>query len=130
MNTKLARALIVSPEGPLRDGLLALLTALPRVEIVGVAEDSASALSLIQEHCPALVVLDADLPGDQVWTALRTIKGRWPRIRCVVLASTVERQHAAELAGADSTPLKGYPAEKLYAMIEKLLGDGEAVISE
>jgi DNA-binding NarL/FixJ family response regulator len=121
MNDNRVCALIVSQPGPLRDGLRALLTAMPQIEIIGETNDSASVLGILQKHCPTLVLLDADLPGNEVWHGLETIKADWPEIRCIVLSSTVEQQQAAQLAGADSAPLKGFLAEKLYTTIEKLL---------
>ena len=68
-----------------------------------------------------LVLMDADLPGDEARDTLRAIKTNWPQVRCIILASTVEQQQVAALAGADSAPLKGLLAEKLYATIEMLL---------
>jgi DNA-binding NarL/FixJ family response regulator len=65
--------------------------------------------------------MDADLPGNEARDALKVIKTNWPRVRCIVLVSTVEQQQAVALAGADSAPLKGLRAEKLYATIEQLL---------
>ena len=114
-------ALIVSQPGPLRDGMRALLTAMPQIEIIGEAGDMTSALRMIQGYCPTLVLLDADLPGDEVWNALKTIKANWPDVRWIVLANTVEQQQAAERAGADSAPLKGFLAAKLVATIEGLI---------
>lgn len=121
MKTNCVSALIVSQPGPLRDGLRALLTAMSRVKIIGEVSDTASVLRMIQEHRPTLVLLDADLPDGEVGNTLKAIKADWPQVRCVVLASTVEQQQAVALAGADSAPLKGFLAEKLYTTIEKLL---------
>jgi len=121
MKPNCVSALILSQPGPLRDGLRALLTAMSRVKIIGEASDTASALRTIQKHRPTLVLMDADLPGDEAWNTLQAIKTDAPQVRCIVLASTVEQQRAAELAGADSAPLKGLLAEKLYATIEQLL---------
>jgi DNA-binding NarL/FixJ family response regulator len=114
-------ALIVSQPGPLRDGLRALLSAMPQIEVIGEASDIALVSRMIQEHCPTLVLLDADLPGNEVGNTLKTIKANGPEVRCIVLASTIEQQQAAQLAGADSAPLKGFLAEKLYTTLEKLL---------
>lgn len=121
MKANSVSALIVSQPGPLRDGLRALLTAMSRVKIIGEASDTASVLRVIYRHCPTLVLMDADLPGDEAQDTLKAIKTNWPQVRCVVLVSTVEQQQAVALAGADSAPLKGLLAEKLYAAIEELL---------
>jgi len=121
MESNCVSALIISRPGPLRDGLRAVLTATYRVKLIGEASDTASALRVIQEHCPTLVLMDADLASGEAWNTLKAIKTDWPQVRCIVLASSVEQQKAAALAGADSAPLKGLLAEKLYATIEQLL---------
>jgi len=74
MKTHCASTLIISQPGPLRDGLRALLTAMSRVKIIGEASDTASALRTIQKHRPTLVLMDADLPGDEAWNTLQAIK--------------------------------------------------------
>jgi DNA-binding NarL/FixJ family response regulator len=114
-------ALIVAEPGPLRDGLQVLVTAIPRVEVVGRAGDVALALRLLAEHRPTLVLLDASLRGDGDWSTLRRIKLELPQVRCIALVDDAREQERARSAGAAAAVLKGFPAAKLVEAIETLL---------
>lgn len=121
MVTNNAATLIVTRSGSLHNGLLALTTAIPRVEVVGETSDAASALEMIGQHRPTLVLLDAGLPGSAAWMVLETIKRSWPGTRCIVLAGSVKQQSEASALGADVVLLEGVPPAKLVAAIEHLI---------
>jgi DNA-binding NarL/FixJ family response regulator len=114
-------ALIVTGPGSLQNGLLALMTAMPQIEVIGEAGDAIAALEMIAEHRPDLVLLDTDLPGSEPWTLLQRIKHDWPATRCIALAENVAQQQEAEAAGADIALVKGFPPAKLIAAVESLL---------
>jgi DNA-binding NarL/FixJ family response regulator len=116
-----ASALIAARPGPLQDGLQALMTAIPQIEIVARADDASAVVRLVTEYRPSLVLLDTSLVGNEAWTMLRQIKAEWPQARCTVLADNVQQQQEATAAGADAVLLKGFPAARLVATIEKLL---------
>ncbi len=109
-------ALIATRPGSLQDSLVALMTTMQQVNVVLIAEDTAAVLRTMAQHCPALVVLELDLP-----TALQEIKNRWPLTRCIALADNVQQQQESELAGADAVLLKGFPAAGFIAAVEGLL---------
>jgi DNA-binding NarL/FixJ family response regulator len=113
--------IIVARPGPLREGLTTLLGTLPTVTSVMMAEDGASGLHAVETNRPALILLDAGLPNDEVWSVLYQIKTRWPHIPCVVLTDTVQVRQQAEGAGANRALLKGFPAAKLSVILEQLL---------
>jgi two-component system nitrate/nitrite response regulator NarL len=121
MVTNSATTLIVVRPGSLQNGLLALTTAIPRVKVVGEASDAASALRMVSEHRPALVLLDTGLPGNEAWMVLGCIKRDWPQTRCIVLAGDVKQQREAGVLGADVTLLEGAPPARLVAAIEQLM---------
>ena len=114
-------ALIAGRPGPLRDSLVALLTTIPCIGYVSQADDMLSVMRMATETCLDVVLLDARLPGDRDWTALRKIKARSPRTQCIVLADSGQQQWEARAAGADAALLKGFPARRLVAIIESLL---------
>jgi DNA-binding NarL/FixJ family response regulator len=74
---------------------------------------------------PDVVLLDASLPEDQVWGALREIKHAWSHTRSIVLVEDSQQKQKAQAAGADVALIKGYPATKLIAAIEGLLPQEE-----
>jgi len=117
-----AAAMIIAKRSVLRDGLRALVMAMPQLKAVHEADDLTSALKL-SEPQPALVMLDlpARRNGEDAWLTVRRAKARWPQARCIFLANDVQQQQEAESAGADVVLLEGFPPEKLVAAIVKLL---------
>lgn len=113
--------LIVARPGRLRDALRALLNTLPRLQIVGQADDGPSALKMLSERQPTLVLLDSTLPDDEIKALLSQVKAHRLQPRCIVLAENPEQQQAGKNAGADEVLLKGYPVAKLLANLERLL---------
>jgi DNA-binding NarL/FixJ family response regulator len=113
--------LLIARPGALRDSLKALLMALPQIAAVKVADNAASALSMVETYHPALTVLDSNLSGGQGWRLLKQIKRRWPYIQCVVLVDTVQHLRHAEAMGATKAVVKGYPAAKLSVTLERML---------
>jgi DNA-binding NarL/FixJ family response regulator len=116
-----ASALIIAGPGPLRDGLRALLGTMPQIRSVSVVNDLGSALKAEVPPTPALVLLDGGSTKDQVWLAVRRVKGRWPQARVIILVSDVEQEGEAEAAGADAVLLQGLPAGRLVAAVVRVL---------
>lgn len=113
-------ALIAARPGPLRESLRCLMDALPRIKIIGAAGDATSALRMVLERSPGLVLVDAALPGDENGSLVRQVKARQPQTRCVVLTDTVGQQYV-QADNADAVLLKGASAAKLVETIEGVL---------
>ena len=111
--------MIVAPKGRVRDGLQALLMAMPQVERIDLADDVPSALT--SERAPALVLLDVDQHRDDIPAALESIRSRWPGVRCLILANSVQEQQVAKAAGADDVLLKGFPTARLFESVRGLI---------
>ncbi len=121
MPKQVTLALIVARPGPLRNSLQALMTTMPQIEILAETSDPSALLRMGAGIQPDLVLLDADLPEDQVCAALVQIKEEWSQTRTIVLVKDAQQQQEIQAAGADVVLLKGYPAAKLIAAIEGLL---------
>lgn len=113
-------ALIVAKPTRFRDGLRALLRAMPQIEVVVQADNFSAALRIVAERAPAFILLDSSLLSDQV-EIIRQTKIHSPRTYCIVLADNVKQQQLAWANGADEVLLAGFSAPKLFASIEKLL---------
>lgn len=113
--------LVLGKPGPLRDGLVALLRTVPKVGVVKLADDAVAGLTMIAQHNPKLVLLDAALPKDTAWMVLQQVKIKWPGIHCVVLGDSIQHCQRAELAGASRVILKGSSAAQLPVTIERML---------
>jgi CheY-like chemotaxis protein len=115
-------ALIVASAGTLQNGLLALMTTIPQISAVLVAEDFSSALRMITDHRPRLLLLDMDLPEDGAQTILVKIKSESLDIGSVALVDSVQQGQQAESLGAVGVLLKGFSAAKLISVTEEILG--------
>ncbi len=114
-------ALVISKQGTLQNGLLALLTTIPQISAVLVAEDAPSGLRMLKDHRPRLVLLDMALAEDGAQTILKQIEAQWPGIRCIALTDGVQQKQAAETLAADVVLFKGFRATKLISVTEELL---------
>jgi DNA-binding NarL/FixJ family response regulator len=94
-------------------------------EDVDCAENTASALETIAEYHPDLVVLDTGIAGGETSTVIEAVKSDGLRSQCLVLADDVLQRREAELAGADVALLKGYPAAKLFDLIQRIVDTHE-----
>lgn len=119
--TDFVPAFILTKSGRIRDGLSALLGAIPDIGLIGQIEHGKAVLQLVPSHYRALVVLDANIPGSEVWVALKEIKAKDSQTRCIVLVANTLQQQMAQAAGADSVLFTGFTAVDFFSAIEELL---------
>ena len=118
-------ALLAVRPGPLLDALRALVSTIPRIGTVREAWDSRSVLEMVIRYQPALVLLEAALPGGEGGSVIERIRATRPEVQCLVLADTCQEKRAAKAAHADTVLLKGLPPAKLVEAIERsLVGHG------
>ena len=119
MTKKPVLTLVVSNSGSLQNGLLALLTTIPQISLVLADEEKKTALGLVKNHQPALAILDMSIPGvkEVIWQ----IKELGTNIQMIALVDDVKGQKDAEELGVDSVLLKGFSAQKLIDIVEKLI---------
>jgi len=86
------KIIIVDDHGLFRAGLHALLANRPEIEVIGEAADGDTAVRLIYETRPDLVLMDVSMPGLNGIEATRQIKERYPDTR--VLALTVHENES------------------------------------
>jgi DNA-binding NarL/FixJ family response regulator len=116
-------ALLVSSSGDLQNGLLALTTTIPAISAVLVAEDTKSAWRIIENHQPALIILDVSLPKAQ--DIIKQIKSQWSHIHLVVLTDDLSLGKDVKTLGADSVLIKGFSPQKLVEVIEDIIASIE-----
>ena len=114
-------ALIVARPGRMREGLRALLRTIPRIKIVEQVDRGSAALAMVTQKRSTLVLLDSSLPSEEMWTAVKQIKAKWPQTQCIVVADTIRQQGMAHTSGADGVLLKGFAAETLFLTIDEVL---------
>jgi DNA-binding NarL/FixJ family response regulator len=116
------RVLIADDGTHWRNGLRALLSSLPAVDVVREASDGQEAIRLVEDAQPDVVLMDVRMPELDGLRATRLIKRRWPQVRVVVLTLYAAYLAEAIAVGADGFLVKGCPTEDLLAAV---MSDGQ-----
>ena len=114
------RVLICDDQVVVREGLRAILSTAPGIQVVGEASDGAEALELVPQTQPAVVLMDLKMPGLNGVQATRAIRDRYPDVRVLVLTTydADEWVFDAIRSGASGYLLKDTPREGLIAAIK------------
>lgn len=92
------RLIVVDDEALFREMLVRTLSAEPGLEVVGVAGDGETAVSLAREKRPDVVLMDIELPGEiDGITAALEIKREMPKTGVVILSVHSERRYVMSL---------------------------------
>ncbi len=71
----------------MRERLVAMLSELPDIEIIGQARDGLEAIDLIQKLKPEVVILDIRMPGKSGIDVLQNIKENDPTTRVIMFTN-------------------------------------------
>jgi DNA-binding NarL/FixJ family response regulator len=123
------RVLVVDDHPVVRHGLMAILRWEQDMEPVGEAADGAEAVRLILELQPDVVLLDLRLPQLSGVEVMRSVRGRVPHTRFLVLTTydTDEYIAPALAAGANGYLLKDAEPDELSRAIHALMEGGAAL---
>jgi DNA-binding NarL/FixJ family response regulator len=120
-------AYVLARSGRMRDGLVALLRAEPRIGAIRQVAGELTELMSVPNHHQALILLDARLMNQELWRYLEQIKENSSHTQCkyIVLADNVFQQRLAKAAGVDKVLLAGFPAAQLFSTIDDLFNQAE-----
>lgn len=128
MNTPV-RVVIADDHPVVRTGLRLMLSMRETFELAGEAVDGASAVRLVGELQPDVVLMDLRMPGMDGIAALEQIRREWPRVAVVILTTYNEDELMIRglRAGARGYLLKDADVEVLLQAIERV-ARGETLI--
>ena len=113
--------LIVANPGVLRDGLHALVTAIPQTCIIGETDNLSMALETVSKYHPHLVLLAGNIGFEESLAFLHQVKSRSPQTRRLILVDSVVQKQEIEVPGVEAVWVKGTVSSELVADIKRLL---------
>ena len=115
------RVLLVDDHAVVRAGLRLFLADQADLEVVGEAEDGASAVAQAQELVPDVVLMDLRMPGLDGIAATRQIRAALPQTAVVVLTTYTDTANVSRAiaAGAIGYVPKDVPPPELVATIRE-----------
>jgi len=113
------RVVLVDDHLVMRQGLGMLVRDEEDMEVIGEASDGESAIELIRQLKPDVVLMDISMPGMTGIDAARIIHAELPEVRIIGLSmfDELERAQAMMEVGASAYLSKSGPAENLLATI-------------
>ena len=113
------RVLLADDHALMREGLRALLTAAPDIEVVGEVRTGREAERQVLQLNPDVVLMDIAMPDLNGIEAARVIHAKCPAVRIVMLSmhATAEYVYRAFEAGASGYLLKEAAAEEVITAV-------------
>jgi DNA-binding NarL/FixJ family response regulator len=111
---------VVDDHAIVREGLVALLSAMDGTHVIGQAAEAAGALALVASEEPDVVLMDIQMPGEMDGIeATRRITDEHPGVRVVMLTMSEDDDTvvSAIRAGASGYLLKGSGAQEVLAAV-------------
>jgi DNA-binding NarL/FixJ family response regulator len=114
------RVLICDDQWIVCEGLEAILSSDPDIEVVGTANNGHQALERIHEVEPDVVLMDLKMPGMNGIQATQQITTQYPQIKVLVLTTYSADEWIVDAirSGAAGYLLKGTPRESLIEAIK------------
>jgi two-component system, NarL family, nitrate/nitrite response regulator NarL len=111
------------------EGLGIILDAEDNLAVLGVAHTTNRAIELVDAHRPAVLLLDAHLPGGDPAQAVAAVRAASPT-KVLMLSADARQQtvEAAVASGADGVLAKHEPSRQLITAIRKLADGKESMV--
>jgi NarL family two-component system response regulator LiaR len=105
---KKIRVLLVEDQAVVREGVAAILSYVPDIEVVGQAKDGIEAVEMLNNTHPEVILLDLVMPRQDGLATIPIIKEKLPEAHILVLTSFAdsERVYQAIKFGAQGYMLK------------------------
>lgn len=113
------RVLVIEDHPVVRQGLVALLSNAPDIEVVGSAADGLEGIEVFNSLRPDVTLIDLQMPRLGGVEAIQRLRSEWPDARVIVLTTFDgdEDIYRAIQAGAKAYLLKGMEVEELLTTI-------------
>jgi DNA-binding NarL/FixJ family response regulator len=124
----MTRVVVAEDEALVRDGLVAIVSSHPDIEVVGTAADGEQAVSMTSRLRPDVVLMDLRMPVlDGIEATRRIVAATDARVLVLTTVQTDETVAAALEAGAGGFLLKSSTREQLWVGVQAV-ASGEALL--
>lgn len=122
--------LVVDDHALVRKGLCELLSTREDMRVIGEAGDSATTLAVAEARQPDVILLDINIPGDDVATTVCALRRLSPRSRIIILSmyESPELVHTLLAHGVRGYLLKNTRWQELLAAISAIAADSDRVV--
>ena len=117
------RVLLADDHRILREGLVALMSREPDLELVATAEDGPSMMKQVREHVPDVLVTDISMPGLNGIDAVQRLRSELPQVQVLCLSVHDEDRLVLAMidAGASGYVLKDGSFEELTLAVRQVV---------
>ncbi len=121
-----AKVLLVEDHIVVRQGIKALLSDEPDLEIVGEADNGREALNLVSKLEPDVVLMDISMPGLNGIETTRQLRQNYANIKVVILSMHANEEYVFQVlrAGASGYVLKQSDSSEVLTAIRAALSGG------
>jgi DNA-binding NarL/FixJ family response regulator len=125
----MTKVLLVDDHTLFREGIRALLSAEPDIEVVGEAADGKQAIELAEKVSPDIVVMDLVMPGMNGMQAAQQLHDTHPDIKILILSMYDDDEYIYQIlrAGASGYVLKRAASDDLLRAIREVESGGSAL---
>jgi DNA-binding NarL/FixJ family response regulator len=124
-------SVVIADDQPtIRDGLVAILSTIEDIVVVGVAQDGAGAVALAESYDPDVVLMDLRMPGTDGVKATRAIRASRPDTAVLILTTYQDDEAiaAALEAGAEGYLTKNASTREIRSAVRKAANDHMAAL--
>lgn len=120
------RIFIVDDHPLVLEGLKALLSGMPDIELSGTAPNAADALAFLQHHEVDVAFLDINLPDMSGIDLCKKISSTYPTVKCLALSTFTERSYISRMIqnGAMGYLLKSSSRDEIVEAIQQVNAGG------
>lgn len=122
--------LMVDDHALVREGLREILQTQDDMRVVGEAADSSTTVVLAAEQQPDIILLDIDIPGDEVTSTVNQIRSCSPGSQVIILSmyESPELVQALLAAGVRGYLLKSIHWQELVVAIRAVRTDSDRIV--
>jgi two-component system response regulator NreC len=119
------RVLITDDHQIMREGLRALLEKDPYIKVVGEAENGRTALRLIRDLAPQVILMDVAMPDMNGIEATRQIVSEFPNIKVIALSMHDDKRFVLNMlkAGASGYLLKDCASKEVAQAVHGVMAN-------